>query len=768
MRQRLANCIFGHEEKSTSGMESNKDGLGSDEDIARPKFAPQTEEAVEFLLWACPDGPVLTAIHPDEKGAIETRTFQPEQMRDGSMRAWIDSWNSERNLYWTVNPVRQAMRKKPSKTDIAELAWLQIDLDPAEGETPEEVLARLNGSRPPGIPEPSCILVSGGGVQAFWRLREPRVLDGTEADAEDAARYNQQLETLFQADHCHNVDRLMRLPGTVNLPNSQKRKKGRVPAPAYVVSKIDVTYPLSDFALIPTESTETHEVSFDSASVTRVANINVLDIPDRLKVVAVKGRLPNKQKDGDDSRSAWLFDFVCNGIRAGVDDQTIYAIITDPGFKISESVLDKGGRAEQYALKQIREAHGEVAKDKADFECNDKGIPYKDSQYNIRVALRKLGVTVRYNEFNDRLLVDGRELTDDQMARLYLETDAHFRFRPGKEFFWMVVEDEARRNPFHPVCDYLDGLQWDSVARIDRWLVTYGGAKDTEYVRAVGRLLLIAAVRRVREPGCKFDEMLVLESPQGELKSTALATLAGNPEWFSDDLPLNADTKVVIERLQGNWIIEAAELKGMKKGDIEHLKASLSRQVDRARMAYGRLPKVVPRQCVIIGTTNSEQYLRDGTGNRRFWPVKVGRFDIEALARDRDQLWAEAATAEAAGELIRLDPRHWAAAGVEQERRRIEDPYVEELARALDGKTGKILASDIWCILDLPAGRRMQVDNERMGEAMRSLGWVRTKRRFGGEPQWCYVKGTKAEQEQHWSVVTMMGGGWSWSDDMSF
>src|SRR5262249_1402890 len=155
---------------------------------------------------------------------------------------------------------------------------------------------------------------------------------------------------------------------------------------------------------------------------------------------------------------------------------------------------------------------------------------------------------------------------------------------------YAIVGDLARENSKHPVRDYLDELVWDGKPRIDRLFIDYFGAEDSEYMRAVGSITMIAAVRRVREPGCKFDEMPVLESPQGTKKSSAIATLAVRPEWFSDDLPLNAKAQVLIESTVGKWIVEAGELKGMRKSDVESLKACLSRGVDRARMAYGRLP----------------------------------------------------------------------------------------------------------------------------------------------------------------------------------
>jgi predicted P-loop ATPase len=261
-------------------------------------------------------------------------------------------------------------------------------------------------------------------------------------------------------------------------------------------------------------------------------------------------------------------------------------------------------------------------------------------------------------------------------------------------------------------------------------------------------------VRRVRQPGCKFDEMIVLESEQGTNKSSALATLAVREDWFTDDLPLNADSKVVIERLAGRWIVEAAELKGMRKGDVEGLKAFLSRQHDRARAAYARLPQEVARQCVIVGTTNSERYLKDGTGNRRFWPVQVEGFNLEALRRDREQLWAEAAAREADGAEIRLDRALWADAAEQQDARQVEDPYVAALDAKLCDQTGKLRAADAWELLGMPAGQRTQDHNARLGDAMRVLGWERTKLRFGGQqPEWCYVKGTFEQRRQQVKVV---------------
>ncbi len=201
------------------------------------------------------------------------------------------------------------------------------------------------------------------------------------------------------------------------------------------------------------------------------------------------------------------------------------------------------------------------------------------------------------------------------------------------------------------VRDYLDALVWDGVPRIDRWLVEYAGVEDSSYIRAVSRAFLVAAVRRVRQPGCSFDTMLVLEGAQGTGKSSALRILAISDDWFTDDVSMGS--REVIEATAGKWIVEMSEIEGMGQGDVAALKAFLATRTDQARPAYQREVVKVPRQFVIVGTTSASEYLKDSTGNRRFWPVHVGRsFDLDRLRADRDQLWAEAAVAEAKDEPI--------------------------------------------------------------------------------------------------------------------
>jgi len=383
----------------------------------------------------------------------------------------------------------------------------------------------------------------------------------------------------------------------------------------------------------------------------------------------------------------------------------------------------------------------------SDYARTSDGTIIRDHQKNIQFALQTLHVEISHQSFSEQLLIseNGSKATlldDYKMNHVWLRIDKECQFRPTPSFYEKMIKDLAWSNSFHPVRDYLSGLVWDQQSRINQWLSVYGGVEETmsdsyekrTYLEAVSAIVLIAAVRRIFQPGCKYDEMLVLESEQGMNKSSALRALAVRDEWFSDDLPLNVDTQQVIERTLGKWIIEASDLVGGRKADRDHLKSMLSRQIDGpARMAYAHNPVERPRQFIIIGTTNSASYLADMTGARRFWPVKVKKFDVEGIIRNRDQIWAEAMVREASGESIRLPEELYDEASAHQEVRREVDAWEEAIKEEVlvlepnNKQRIQIAADAIWrAVGNTDMSKRDRAGARRISEIMQRFGFERT------------------------------------------
>ncbi|HYN38940.1 MAG TPA: VapE domain-containing protein, partial [Rhodospirillales bacterium] len=248
-----------------------------------------------------------------------------------------------------------------------------------------------------------------------------------------------------------------------------------------------------------------------------------------------------------------------------------------------------------------------------------------------------------------------------------------------------AVETVARDQTFHPVREYLDAQRWDGRPRLDTWLISYLGAPDTPYVRAIGPRWLMSAVARVFIPGAKADCALILEGPQGIKKSTALSVMA--QPWFTDRLS-DLGSKDAAMETKGVWIIEIAELDTMSRAEVSAIKAFMSRTHDRFRPPYGKRLVDLPRQCVFAGSINPEGgYLKDATGGRRFWPVVCGQIDVGALTRDRDQLWAEARDRFRKGEAWWLEtPELNSCASEEQADRYQGDAWEEPIRTWLENE----------------------------------------------------------------------------------
>ena len=384
-------------------------------------------------------------------------------------------------------------------------------------------------------------------------------------------------------------------------------------------------------------------------------------------------------------------------------------------------------------------------------------MPKAKTLADALIAVEALGVKCSNDEFHVRHFVEGEvlgrwegELTDAGVAfirGLILKT---YGFDPGKDILNDALSQLAIENSFDPVRDYLDGLVWDEReggSLIDTWVMDYLGCEDTPLNRAIGVCTLIAAVRRVRVPGTKFDQIVVFEGEEGTGKSKAIELLAGE-ENFSDQFVLDMrHAREQQELFQGVWLGEFADLKGMAAAEANAMKAYLSRTSDRARPAYGRRRVDQRRRTILFGTTNERGYLKGAYGNRRWWLLKTGRILLRDLARDRDRLWAEAAAREAKGESIELPRALWKVAKTEQDKRLEEDPWDLRLERVrgverfdrrdgLPGWEERIAARDLYAgYLGLKASDEKGGGTaRRVAESMRRLGWEPTIARLGSGP----------------------------------
>jgi Virulence-associated protein E-like domain len=497
--------------------------------------------------------------------------------------------------------------------------------------------------------------------------------------------------------------------------------------------QLNLSYSLEDFP--EAQETGSDIVLFDPN--TSIVPVGLDVLPDNVSDDTLR-----LIQDGDDlkrpigtkgarflSRSEAVWAAVCDLVRKNVAPEIIAGLLLNEELGISASILEKRDPA-KYAVRQVQNAYQEVSEGWPD--VYKFGNP-KPSMRNALMALVRLDIDFEYDAFHNRKRFGGRALqsyqgniTDDGCTILRKVIIDQFSFDPGKGHVLDAVDTSCLESRFHPILDYLDGLKWDGKPRITIILSKYFGADDTELNQAISKIMMLAAVRRVRKPGCKFDTAPILEGKQGSGKSTALKILAGD-ENFSDHEVLSSDAKSQMEALEGVWIYELCELEGLRGNETAKTKAFLSRQEDSGRPAYARFKETWPRQCIFVGTTNDDKYLKDETGNRRFWPVKTREIDLERLKRDRDQLWAEAAYWEAKGESILLSEDLWSAATKEQEARMLDDPWLDILSTAKGERHGeyeRVSTTNLAVnYLEIPAYQAQPYHTKRIATLMRKLGW---------------------------------------------
>ena len=466
------------------------------------------------------------------------------------------------------------------------------------------------------------------------------------------------------------------------------------------------------------------------------------------------------------------FDIVRTHRFGDMDDKASYKAMCD--FAMQQDDVKMLAAAEKMADAQTDFTDGEDTDWMKKLQYEPRSTVLKNNLHNITLILQNdpLLQNIVFNQQLDGMEIKGavpwqhpsKYWRDADDAQLISYVDSHYGTFSQRNYQIAVTKVSDDRS-YHPIREYLDALpEWDKIPRVDTLLIDYLGAEDNAYVRAVTRKTLCAAVRRVQEPGVKFDTMLVLNGPQGIGKSTLISRLAG--EWFSDSLNLgDTKDKTAAEKLQGYWILEIGELAGLRKAEVETLRSFLSRQNDIYRAAFGRRATPHPRQCIFFGTTNAESgYLRDTTGNRRFWPVKTpgggSKRSWDITAEEIEQIWAEVLVYVKAGEKLHLAADIESLAKEEQ-REALESDEREGLVRdfletllpenwdSMDlferrsflsgvsniGAKGtvrrtRVCNMEIWCeLFGKDQGNLGRAESNTLAAMLTKLGWIRQEKK---------------------------------------
>jgi predicted P-loop ATPase len=756
-------------------------------------------EAVAFLTALRAPPWALTAIDP-ENGKIETVAIDNAQQ----VETFLLRHAASRNIYYSVNPLKSAIDKKAKKSDIASIEYLHADFDPADGETPEAAKRRYLEALRNFDHQTWSVVDSGNGIQALWKLSQPVQIDGEETIVDVELRLLQILRQFGSATGTQDICRIMRLPGTTNFPTKKKLREGRSVSPATLISlQVDNVVDLEDFLpaenLEPPKSDDQDDVKIDWDEVERYAGwLNSIDdLPENFHpkgkiIVAHSGTLKELCDEIriqgyvlDKNYESWSrVTLALAGIfkaHGGFAIEQIAAALMCNlrcnTHVTSQTSVEAKRRAVYRALTRSRPASG-AAGALPWREKLQSGFP-RATIFNTRLALSALGAEFSCDTFHHKLLLscDGDQdkemkslvgiVSDDIILALRQIISERFKVDFGEQPIRDGVKSLGFEHRFDPVLDMINEAEanWDKQKRLDTMAVEYFNAEDTPLNRAMVKIWMIAATRRVRRPGCKFDNILTLESKEGWMKSTALRTLAGD-ENFSDQSIFGKNSREVQEQLSATWIHENSDLSGLKRSEVEHVKAFASRQEDIARPAYGHFVENQPRHSVECGTTNSSEYLESQTGNRRFWPIKItSSINIEKLKKDRLQLIGEAAFLERKGESTVLDESLWPDAEVAQEQRRVRHPWEETLADTPEtvmtgseehqervqiihtenysdgGLRERVNSADILThVLKIPLDRQHPGHSRKVAEIMEREGWERTRESIGGKQVRCYVR----------------------------
>ncbi len=489
---------------------------------------------------------------------------------------------------------------------------------------------------------------------------------------------------------------------------------------------------------------------------------------------------------GCQDRSAALMGAAMSMCRVGFTDDQILSVLSNPDHYLAGAAYDRRrgrksavGWLRKYTLEPARhetsvmryfdnpptkKERRKVSDSKAthtaeQLDDDTKRAIDRDGKGNPKPTVKNVvtilehhmaGALVGYDEFANRAIFlkdtvyggkAGQEVGDHDDLSLMHHLACHFGVEPSQDHCFKAHALVSKRYKFHPVRQYLKSLEWDGKPRLDSWLEKgFEASGPDEYVRAVARKTLVAAVKRVMEPGCKYDYVTVLEGLQGKGKSMALDVMASTP-WFTDGIG-EIFEKDVVDQMTGKWVIELGELAGVRKAEQTALKGFLSRKIDRIRPPYGRRSMDFPRQSIFIGSTNEDEYLSDETGNRRYWPVKIHAVHLAWLKRHRDQLWAEALTRYELGEDVYLSKELEKIAEIEQSKRFESDEWEAEVKAYCKKNEEPFITTEIWRAINITNGNGhpTMMDSKRIGRVMARLDYVRAQRKIDKINTKCWVK----------------------------
>ncbi len=616
-------------------------------------------------------------------------------------------WDAFKNAYTGVENVGVRTGQPSQFKDGTYLIILDIDVkskDPEDAKLAYQTAETFLGKKLKGLPQ----VASGRGgysLHIYARCKEPK---GSFNLVRSEKRVRVTMPSVRPGKHetdeltPEEIKQGLRIRPAFEIDVLGTGKQAAIPPSIHPDSGKAYRWkiPIAEFTDLPIVSEEKFK-TINKKSLAEIQTVEFKEIELASLGLSNKALLLIESMDGLEAyggdRSAALFGVLAEMVLKNLDDSTIASILSDPLYAISEVVIDRVGndfdKCAAWILPQVEkfrfqkspenqfkdvglladtdweikpdvtdsniEIMAELDAWKLSLDKNQQG-GYKMNLKNVSLYLRNICLVdewLGHNQFTGEIEflkappwnkkkkdIDykGKMISDVDIVETRLYLSRREKFEPSGHLMLESMVSCAHNNAFHPVCDWLRTLEWDGVERIDNWLHNYLGAVNTPYAQAVGRKMLLAAITRVMRPGCKFDHVVILEGKQGIGKSTALRVLSD--PWFCDSLG-DVTNKDVIQQMQGSWLIEIGELASLDRASMNSFKDFVTKQEDKARLAYQRLAQKFPRQCIFIGTTNDDEYLKDLTGNRRFWPVEIeieSKLELEALALDKDLLWAEA------------------------------------------------------------------------------------------------------------------------------